>query len=33
MRLEPTVSPSTTIIDPFACDGKTTWAIAVTTTG
>ena len=33
MRLEPTVFPSTTIIEPLACDGKASWATAVTTAG
>ena len=33
MRVEPTVFPSTTIIDPLAWAGKATWAIAVTAAG
>ncbi len=33
MRLEPTVFPSTTIIDPLAWYGKATWAMAVTAAG
>src|SRR5207237_7765301 len=33
IRLEPTVSPSTTISDPLACWRKATWPMAQTATG